>query len=114
MSGYLLYRQFIDVEQKAAALGFRFAFPNQGCREVDCIALMPKDDCLPDYSRDAELFVGTLVQVGAFLRGIEFNKQYYTMLKLVSDKKVEEKEQITRNRQLMYLMKNDKQEELVK
>jgi hypothetical protein len=110
MSGYNLYRSFQRTEQEANLLGFKFAHSKYS-REEDVIGLFPKDDCMPDYARDAELFCGSLQRIEGFIRGIEFANRYYSMLKLVSDKKIEDKEQITRNRQLMHLMKTGVKDE---
>lgn len=68
----------------------------------DTVALKPKDaDSLPIYSRDAEVFVGSLTDLQYWLRGVEWARDYDRMIKVSDDKKRDRKEQDLRNRQLL-------------
>jgi len=64
---------------------------------------------LPIYCRDAELFVGTLEGAEYWMRGVEWARDYDRM---VVDKKLDDKrkrkEQDERNRQLVLILKNQK------
>jgi hypothetical protein len=96
------------VELEAAELGFRFTYPKFGSmHELDTIGLAPLEDNFPVYSRDAELFAGTLQDVEKFLHGIRWITMYYTQLKLVDDEKVKRKEQDYRNRNLIDIIANN-------
>jgi hypothetical protein len=44
--------------------------------DIDVIALYPKDNRLPTYSRDACLFVGNLSDVENFFEGIRWARNY--------------------------------------
>lgn len=104
--GYQSILKARRVEEDANRMGFRFAHAkHRGFGDMDVIALYPLDDKLPDYSRDAELCVGNLNDIDNFLRGIEWNRNYMKMLKLVTDEKIERKEQDVRNRQLLQLLR---------
>jgi hypothetical protein len=110
MTGYSTVIKLRRFEEDIDKLGLRMAYPkygglsNQGYGEV--LALLPKDnDSLPIYSRDAELFVGTLEQAEEWLRGVAWARQYDQLLGLTDDKKRERKEQIERNRLLLRTIK---------
>ena len=75
----------------------------------DTVALKPKDaDSLPIYSRDAEVFVGSLTDLQYWLRGVEWAREYDRMIKISDDKKRVRKEQDERNRQMVKLLKSEK------
>jgi hypothetical protein len=57
------------------------------------IGVYPLDDKLPIYSRDAELFTGTIEMIDVWIRGACHKHEYLTMLKAVDDKKIENLEQ---------------------
>jgi hypothetical protein len=94
------------VEAMANELGFVFAAGVYGyASESSMIVLKPKDDCLPHYSRNAELFSGSVESIDSWLRGIKWARQYDEVLKLSSDKKRTDKEQAEKNKQLMRTIK---------
>lgn len=107
MTGYNAVLKIRRFEQEIDKLGFRMGHPKHGgIRDLDMIALMPKDDeSLPIYSRDAELFIGTLEQAQEWLLGVKWSRDYDRMLKLSDDKKRIRKEKDERNRQLMRKLK---------
>lgn len=107
MTGYNAVLKIRRFEQELDKLGFRMGHPkHSGIRDYDCVSLMPKDeDSLPIYTRDAELFIGTIEQAQEWLRGIEWAREYDRMLRLTDDKKRARKEQDERNRQLMRKLK---------
>ena len=73
---------------------------------------MPKDtDALPIYSRDAELFVGSLERLEDWLAGVKWARDYDMLLRLSDDKKRDTAEQKERNRQLMRTLKEGKRVE---
>jgi hypothetical protein len=94
------------VEAMANELGFVFTAGTYGYNsESSMIVLKPKDDCLPHYSRNAELFSGSVESIDSWLRGIKWARQYDEVLKLSSDKKRTDKEQAEKNKQLMRTIK---------
>ena len=74
---------------------------------IDNIALYPKGDSLPTYSRDACLFTGNLNEVENFLDGIHWARQYDKMIgscteqrrKQYEDKEVARLEKIKFNKE---------------
>ena len=109
--GYNTILKLRNVEALANSMGFRFALSNHSGYTTsgydtykDVIALYPLDDKLPDYTRDAELFLGDLDEVATFLRGIQWGTNYLKMLKLVTNEKIERKEQDIRNKQLLTIL----------
>lgn len=107
MSGFETV-MFVDrVRDHAARLGFRLCAPAHHFVEHDRVALRPIDsDTLPVYSRDAELFTGTLEQLEQFLNGIEWARNYDRILRVSDDTKRKRKEQDCRNQNLARLLKH--------
>lgn len=102
MAGFETIKTLRDFEQTCHTLGFEIA---KAAYFRDGIALKPADDNLPHYSRDAELFSGSIEDAIVWLRGIQWARDYDNMLKVSTDKKRSEQEQKERNRQLMKSMK---------
>lgn len=114
MSGYNLIQQIRFLEKECNELGLVMAKPkdyhiNDGFG--DLVSVVPKDEnSLPIYSRDAELFIGTLSQLEIWLRGVEWARRYDNMLGISDDKKRNRKEQDELNRQLVKRLKDEKLE----
>ena len=110
MAGYQTIQILRRLETEVNNLGFMFSNPKNGWSNdiSDRVALKPKDaDALPFYSRDAEIFCGTLEELQVWLRGVTWAREYDAMLRLSNSKKRERKEQDERNRQLARLLKED-------
>jgi hypothetical protein len=104
--GFNTYLELRRVETLADDLGFKFNRPRHHGYESDYISLYPKDnDALPIYTRDAQLYTGTLGEISAFLTGLQWARDYDRMLKVSDSKKRERKEQDERNRQLAAILK---------
>lgn len=105
---YDVYSFIKSVEKKANDLGFKFKpYRFSDSTNAKLISLEPIDDMsYPIYSRDAQIFTGTMDQINSYLHGIEFMKQYLERLNIVSDKKISDAEQKVRNRQLMQILKD--------
>ena len=110
MSGYSLVLKLRKLEAKADRLGFMFSYPkNRYDTENDTVALKPKDEeSVPIYSRDAEVFVGSMEELSWWLQGVEWARDYDRMLKVSDDEKRARKEQDVRNRHLVQLLKSEK------
>ena len=107
MSGYNTILRVRDLEAAADRLGFRIGLPKHGNYRQefgDIAVLYPKDDSLPIYSRDAELFAGTLEEIEVWLTGWEKSHVYYRMLIGKNfEKQVARKEQDYLNQDLIKL-----------
>ena len=71
-------------------LGFKFAKSKHSdwSDNHGALSLKPKDpDALPIYSRDAELFIGTVERLEDWLNGVQWAREYDSMLKLSDAKK---------------------------
>jgi hypothetical protein len=114
MSGYQTIQLLKRIEEEIDQLGFKFAKPKHGDWEHTerSLSLVPKDiDALPIYSRDAELYIGSLEQLQTWLHGVRWAREYDMILKLSDDKKRVAAEQKERNRQLMRTLKEGKRVE---
>lgn len=112
MSGYHMILKIDRLKEKADKLGFMLCYPKSGwggSRGDDYVAIRPKDkEALPIYSRDAELFCGTINDLESFFVGVEWARQYDEMLRVSTQAKRERKEQDERNRQLVRALKGEK------
>jgi hypothetical protein len=114
MSGWETIQKIKRVEQLIDELGFKFAKSkhSEWTDNHGALSLKPKDpDALPIYSRDAELFIGTVERLEDWLAGVQWAREYDKMLKLTDDKKRNNAEQKERNRQLMRTLKEGKRVE---
>ena len=111
MSGWNTIQRLARIEEQIDKLGFKFSKPKHGDweRQEQSISLVPKDaDSLPIYSRDAELYVGSLEQLETWLHGVTWARNYDMMLRLGDDKKRSAAEQKERNKNLMRTIKEGK------
>jgi hypothetical protein len=114
MSGWETIQRIKRVEQLIDELGFKFAKSKHSdwSDNHGALSLKPKDpDALPIYSRDAELFIGTIERLEDWLAGVRWAREYDSMLKLSDEKKRVAAEQKERNRQLMRTLKEGKRVE---
>ena len=115
MSGWETIKALRLLEERVDALGLEIVNPQQsyGSKFItdtysDRIALQPKSDCLPHYSRDAHIWIGTLEELGNWLNGVEWSRGYDAILRISDKKKREQAESSERNRQLMATIKKSK------
>jgi hypothetical protein len=115
MSGWGTIKAIRALEERVDMLGFEIVDPNElmGNRYPtdhlnDRIALQPKGDCLPHYSRDAKVWMGSLEELIHWLNGVEWARDYDRMLKISDPKKRDKAESIERGRQLMQTIKKSK------
>jgi hypothetical protein len=117
MAGWNTIQRIRNIEEKIDELGFKFSKSKHSDWTEDhgALSLVPKDsDSLPIYSRDAELFVGSLERLEDWLAGVRWAREYDMMLKLSDEKKRKRKEQDERNRILLKTIKDSKIPEGVK
>lgn len=103
MSGFDIIDRIHRLEHNLALMGMKLARPKH--HTTDLVAVLPKDENLPIYCRDAELFIGSLEETEVWLMGFRKSREYYQMLGLVTDYKVRRKEQDYRNRELLAAIK---------
>lgn len=107
MTGYSAVLKLRNFEMKIDKLGFRMSYPRYGRCDQDKIALVPKDEtALPVYSRDAELFIGTIEQAEDWIAGVEWARGYDYLLGVSDDRRRSRKEQDQCNRNLLNALKN--------
>ena len=114
MSGWNTIQRIKRIEEQVDKLGFKFCKSKHSDWTEDhgALSLVPKDpDALPIYSRDAELFIGTVERLEDWLAGVQWAREYDRMLKLSDEKKRGAAEQKERNRQLMRTLKEGKRVE---
>ena len=111
MSGWNTIQRIKRIEEAVDKLGFKFSKSKHSDWSEDhgALSLMPKDvDSLPIYSRDAELFVGSLERLEDWLAGVRWAREYDMMLNLSDEAKRDKAEQKQRNRNLMRSIKEGK------
>ena len=100
------------IEAMANKMGFEFS-PGRD-RYLDGgegIYLVPLGDALPHYRRGAEIFSGSVEDIGTWLEGLLWARNYDEMLRVSNEKKRTEREQAERNKQLMKTIKSGKKVE---
>ena len=108
MTGWNQIRQIRKLEERADMLGMKFAPYRHNDYNEDNVSLIPRDqNALPIYTRDAELFAGSLEGADHWMQGVLWAREYdrMTVDKKLDDKRVR-KEQDLRNQQLMETIKN--------
>jgi hypothetical protein len=111
MSGWNTIQRIKRIEDQIDNLGFKFSRSKHSDWSDDhgALSLVPKDaDALPVYSRDAELFVGSLERLEDWLAGVQWARDYDMLCKISSDKTRVAAEQKQRNRNLMQSIKESK------
>lgn len=114
MAGYNDIVKIRRLEHEVEQLGMRMGHAKNGyySKEYgDVVALFPRDQELPLYARDAELFTGTLDQLEVWLRAIEWARSYDHLLRISDPAKRLRKEQDLRNKQLLEEIKKAGQTE---
>jgi hypothetical protein len=114
MAGWNTIERIRRLEEQIDNLGFKFAKSKHSDWSDDhgALSLKPKDpDALPIYSRDAELFIGSVERLEDWLAGVCWAREYDMMLKISNDEKRSKAEQKERNRQLMRTLKEGKRVE---
>jgi len=114
MSGWNSIQRIKRIEEEIDKLGFKFAKSKHTDWSEDhgALSLVPKDqEALPIYTRDAELFVGSLERLEDWINGVRWAREYDRMLKISDDDKRAKAEQKERNRQLMRTLKEGRRVE---
>ena len=103
MTGYSTYTRWQRIQAQADQLGFRIGNPKHGQWDTrsgaDEVAIFPRDNELPTYNRDAEIFAGTFHELEVFLTGWARAQQYDMILRMTDDKRRKKFEDAERERQ---------------
>lgn len=112
MTGWNTIARIRRIEEDVAKLGLKFANrKNSDWVDDNQLALVPIDaDALPIYTRDAEIYAGSLEGLEFWLRGVYWAREYDQMIKMSDDKRRAAKEQDERERQLVKMIKSEKVE----
>ena len=108
MAGYKTINLIKDLEKELHELGMRWGYSryeNSGFGEL--VGIFPRDDQLPQYSRDAEIFSGTIQEVRTWIQGIVWARKYDDMMRVSDNKKRMRREQDLRNQQLVNILKGE-------
>ena len=112
MTGWETIQKIKQVEQEVDKLGFKFSKSKHGdwTDNHGALSLVPKDtEALPIYTRDAELFVGSLERLEDWLAGVRWAREYDRMtINKNMDQQRKRKEQDMRNHHLMQTVKDGK------
>jgi len=111
MTGYKTVLRIQKLTEELDTLGLMMCNASHYYREFgDVLAVKPKDAVsLPIYSRDAELFIGTLESLETWIQGIQWARKYDQMLFGKNhNKKRERKEQDYLNEQLIRMIETGK------
>ena len=114
MSGWNTIQRIKRIEAQVDKLGFKFSKSKHSDWTEDhgALSLVPKDaDALPIYTRDAELFVGSLERLEDWLAGVRWAREYDNMLKISDNDKRAKAEQKEKNRILMRMIKEGRRVE---
>jgi hypothetical protein len=110
--GWNTVQKIKRVEAMANKMGFEFSVGSNHYSDLgDSIHLIPLGDALPHYSRGAEIFSGSVEDIGTWLEGLQWARNYDEMLRVSNEKKRTEREQVERNKQLLQMVKTGKKVE---
>jgi hypothetical protein len=104
MSGWTTIERIRRLEQQVHELGFKFSKSKHSdwTNDHGALSLVPRDhESLPVYSRDAELFVGSIEALETWLSGVRWARDYDRLLKISDNEKRTKAEQKEKNRILM-------------
>jgi len=111
MAGFNAVLELRRLEEDLDRLGLVLCVPKHGNWSNDLgdrAGVKPKDaDALPVYTRDAEIFTGTLEQIRVWLIGVHWARDYDNMLKLSDENKRAKKEDDYRHREMLRALAKD-------
>jgi len=115
MAGWHTYKAMQDLDELAKDLGFEIGPGGLGGyykdHDNDYIVIRTTKEAYPQYNHDPDVISSVYThghtECLAFLRGVQWAKEHYKHINLVSDKKIERKNQDCRNRKLLQDLKRD-------
>ncbi len=113
VAGWQLLRDYRLTEERANKIGLKFAPSKFSGMEWDTIALIPLDEHLPVYNREAEVFQGSLQDISSWLRGIEWSREYDNLMIGKNDEKRKVAEEKFKQRELLKVIRDGKGQEKI-
>jgi len=114
VAGWQLLKNFRDVEARANKIGLKFGPSKYSGMEFDTIALVPFDEHLPIYNREAEVFTGSLQDIDKWLQGITWARNYDDLMKVSNDDKRQAAENKYQQRELLRVIRDGERSEKLK
>ena len=114
VAGWQLLKSFRDVESRANKIGLKFAPSKYSGMDFDTIALIPLDEHLPIYNREAEIFTGTLQDIDKWLQGITWARNYDDLMKVSNDEKRQTSERKYQQRELLRVIRDGEKSEKIR
>lgn len=114
VAGWQLLKSFRDVENRANKIGLKFAPSKYSGMEFDTIALIPLNEHLPIYNREAEVFTGTLQDIDKWLRGVEWAHNYDDLMKVSNDQKRKQAESKYQQKEFLKVIRDGEKSEKLK
>lgn len=106
MAGYDAVVRIEKLKEALDSLGLMLTYSKHDFAGNSAGIIPKDDDSLPIYSRDAELYTGTIQEIEHWVRGIYWARDYDRMLfGKAHNQKRERKEQDVRNKQLVNILK---------
>jgi hypothetical protein len=96
------WRLIQRLELEAARIGMAITQSKHG---NDILALVPKDDSLPIYTREAELATGTAEHLQSVVQGWNKAYEYFSALKIISQQKLLDAEILVMQDRLAHTLK---------
>jgi hypothetical protein len=113
MSGYSLILKIQALEKQLHSMGMRWGYDKHGRygdnQFGDTVAVYPRDDELPAYTRDAMLFSGSITDLQQWLAGVRWARDYDMLLRVSDEKKREKAE--TKERERIALMRKREEQD---
>jgi len=106
MTGFNFLRRVEKIQQQCHDMGLKMTSPRHGLSDRDVASLVPRDDELPIYSRDAELFTGTLEEIEVWLRGVYWARDYDGMLKACDARRRAKREDLYRQKRMLRILQH--------
>lgn len=106
VAGWHLLQTFREVEERANDLGLKFAPSRYSGMDFDTIALIPLDEHLPIYNREAEVFQGTLHDINKWLQGVEWARNYDDLMKVSTNEKRQTAERKFQQREMVKVIRD--------
>jgi hypothetical protein len=113
VAGWQLLRDYRLTEERANKLGLKFAASKFSGMEFDTIALVPLDEHLPVYNREAEVMAGSLADISSWLRGVEWSREYDNLMIGKNDEKRKVAEEKYKQRELLKVIRDGKGQEKI-
>lgn len=105
MTSGIEWMQMKRLEESADRVGMKVVYAKHGEFRL---SLIPKDRCLPVYSRDAELATGSVEHLISVIQGWEKANQYLLLLRAVKKEKITKCEEQAEQEHTIHTLKTGK------